>query len=323
MKFLTRSLIFLGVCVILFALAVVMFGHRTMALRVLGLTFPEYELGEPTDEGLDAIWFDDYFTIFRIDDDTYAIGETRYHQVNFNYLLIGADRALLLDSGPGVRDITAAVRSLTPLPVTSVASHLHYDHVGGYNRFEAGAMIDLPHLRERAGDGPLPLTPGEHLGYVEGFHLPELNVTEWWAPGVPIDLGERSIMVYHTPGHTPESIVLEDRARKQFFTGDSYYPGDLFVFLPSSSIGDFVRSTDNLVKRISDDATLYGAHRQAPNGLPTLSRDDLLDLQNALHILRDGEAGELAESGFFPKEVEVNKHLRLLIDFAGSRRWDP
>ena len=46
------------------------------------------ELLEPKDEGEEAIWFDDYYTIQKIDERTFAIGEPRYYQLNFNYLIL-------------------------------------------------------------------------------------------------------------------------------------------------------------------------------------------------------------------------------------------
>ena len=53
-------------------------------------------------------WHDDYFTVMAIDPDTFAIGEPRYWQQNFNYLIVGETRAILFDAGPGVRDILPA-----------------------------------------------------------------------------------------------------------------------------------------------------------------------------------------------------------------------
>jgi len=293
--------------------------HRVVLLKLAAPFLPDPGLGPRTDETPETRWFDDYFTVFEIDDQTYAIGETRYHQSNFNYLLIGANRAVLFDSGPGVRDIVPVVRSLTTLPVTTVASHLHYDHIGQYNGFESSAMIDLPALRNRATKaGQLAVLESEHLGYLEDIPTPVLDVGEWWAPGQTVDLGGRHIVVHSTPGHTLDSLVLQDPERAQFFTGDTVYPGELFAFLPHSSLGDYARTTDRLLELVSDTAVLYGAHRVATSGLPTLARTDLLDLRRALHAV---ESGDAIEEGLFPRTLEVNERLALWMDFPWSRRW--
>ena len=78
------------------------------------------QLLDPRDEGEGAVWFDDYYTIHKIDERTFAIGETRYYQLNFNYLILGDGRAVVFDAGTGQRDIGAVVASLTDLPITFI-----------------------------------------------------------------------------------------------------------------------------------------------------------------------------------------------------------
>ncbi len=301
------------------ALGLVLANHRSLILHAAAATMEVPELGPQTEEGIDAIWFDDYFTVFRIDPETYAIGETRYHQTNFNYLIAGTSRAVLFDSGPGLRDIVPVVRSLTSLPVTMACSHLHYDHVGQYGALDESAMIDLPELRERANDGSLALDSVEFMGFVEGRTEPVLEVDQWWTPGSEIDLGGRRLVVHHTPGHTPESMVLEDPERKQFFTGDTIYPGELYAFLPNSSLGDYARTTDRMLERMDSEARLFGAHRLDPVGLPELARSDLRELKDALARVREGSD---EEEGFFPTRIQINDRLALLMDFGWGRRWE-
>ena len=65
----------------------------------------------------------DWFTTERADEDTYILSEYRHREETHSYLLCGRERALLIDTGLGVADISAAVRALTPLPV-SVVLHL-------------------------------------------------------------------------------------------------------------------------------------------------------------------------------------------------------
>jgi hydroxyacylglutathione hydrolase len=90
---------------------------------------------------------DDYFAVEDLGDGTFAIGEPRYYQQNYSYLIVGQTRAVLFDSGSGTRDISGVVAGLTKLPVTVIASHLHFDHLGGIGVFEHVGMIDLPQTR--------------------------------------------------------------------------------------------------------------------------------------------------------------------------------
>jgi glyoxylase-like metal-dependent hydrolase (beta-lactamase superfamily II) len=89
-------------------------------------------------------WFDDWFAIGNNASGIHAIGEPRFHQINWNYLIEGRHTALLFDTGPGVRDISEVVRSLTKLPVIALPSHLHFDHTGNLHRFPHIALADLP-----------------------------------------------------------------------------------------------------------------------------------------------------------------------------------
>ena len=155
--------------------------HRIMVALMFPSSTPP-ELLAPTDEGKDVTWHDDYFTVQTIDSSTYAIAEPRYHQQNVNYLIVGTERAILFDAGSGYRDIRTVTQSLTDLPVTFVASHFHFDHVGNGISFDRVALVDLPHIRSRAKEGRLKLNWREHLGSAEGYEQPTLHVDEWLVP---------------------------------------------------------------------------------------------------------------------------------------------
>lgn len=76
-----------------------------------------------------------WFTIETIDEDTHAISEYRHWEETHSYLLEGDERALLIDTGLGIRDISAEVGRLTDKPVTAVATHVHWDHIGGHRHY--------------------------------------------------------------------------------------------------------------------------------------------------------------------------------------------
>jgi len=305
----------LGVVVLLLAFT----NRQTLALHLYAQFSETPTLLSQTEEGDGVRWFDDYYTIEELDAHTIAIGEPRYHQQNYNYLILGEDRAVLFDSGPGIRDIKPVIDSLTNLPVIVTQSHLHYDHVGNHDRFDSLAMIDLPNLRDRAVGGQLSLTDSEHLGYIEDIPAPILKVSEWWTPGNTIDLGGRMLTVIHAPGHTPDSMILFDRERGQLFTGDFLYPGTLFGFLPGSNMSSYLKTAERLSELNAECTALYAAHRFHPPGAPQLTCGHIADLERGLRNIRDQKS---TAEGFYPASFEINEKLSILTDVPWLIDWN-
>lgn len=300
------------------AFAAVEHRHRIL-IHALSLAGPPALL-EAGEEGPGVRWLDDYFTVEALDERTFAIGEPRYAQQVFNYLIVGETRALLFDAGPGLRDVRAVAESLTDRPITFLPSHFHYDHVGNEVRFERVALVDLPHLRERARDGRLRLTFEEHLGVAEGFDAPTFEVSEWIAPGSFIDLGGRSVQLLLTPGHTEESVSLLDAEAGRVFTGDFLYPGPLYAFLPNSGMGDYLQGAETVLRLAPAGASVHGAHRTAAPEKPVLGLADVEDLRAALVAI---QRGALSGKGFYPVEYPVNDRIQLLAEPPSLQNWTP
>jgi len=265
-------------------------------------------------------WYDDYFVVEQIDPATMAIGEPRYYQGNYSYLIIGRERAVLFDAGTGTRDIVPVVRALTPLPVTVIPSHLHFDHVGALGRLDRTALLDAPSLRARVRDSRLTLGRYEFLGFLQGLASPTFRVDEWWAAGTTIDLGERSIRVLSTPGHTPTSVSLYDEPRRQLFVGDFMYPGALYAFLPGASRSAYLASTRQLLALIDPVTRIYTAHMAelpAPVRAPVLEVTDLRALEATLLRI---EQGTLQSSGIYPRLFPVRGTVTFATGFPLNNR---
>src|SRR5947207_8811006 len=58
---------------------------------------------------------------------------------------------------------------------------------------------------------------------VAAWTTPPTEATSFVDEGDAIDLGDRSVVVLHTPGHTAGSICLLDDANGTVFTGDAIY----------------------------------------------------------------------------------------------------
>lgn len=263
-------------------------------------------------------WFDDYFVVETLDADTFAIGEPRYYQGNYSYLILGDRRAVLFDAGSGLRDIVPVVRSLTDLPVTVIASHLHFDHVGALGHLDRTAALDEPSLRERARDSQLSLQRYEFLGFADCLPNPTFRVDEWWAPGSIVDLGGRHLGVLATPGHTLTSVSLYDESRRQLFVGDFVYPGRLYAFLPGASRAAYHATTTTLLSILDPQTDIFTAHMESPSAPVKAPVLEIADLRALERTLMQIEHGILSSAGFYPRSFPV----RGSIVFATSWPWN-
>ena len=262
---------------------------------------------------------DGYWWVQRIATDTYAIGEPQNELDNFEYLLVGKSRALLIDAGATTRDIHPALATLTSLPVTVIPSHLHYDHTNGLRNFTSIALIDLPETRSRVSEGSVHLGRYQYLG-AAGQHPPSFRVTEWVRPDGYIDLGDRRVQVLWTPGHTTSSVSVHDPAAKMLFTGDLIYTTTLYAFLPGSSLSAYVNTADRLLATLPGDTVIYGAHccrNDAPPAAPWLDMDDLRDVRQALGNIRTGSA---SGRGFVIRRFPVNPQMTIVTFYPFANR---
>ena len=271
----------------------------------------------PLGEGLE--WVDDYHACAWLDPQTVAIVEPRYYQQNVNYLILGRERALLFDSGPGLRDLTPVVRGLTDLPVVSTCSHLHYDHVGGLGRFDEVALLDLPAYRRQVRQGRFLPARHQHWGDLEGLDRPDVVVNTWWSDGAVVDLGGRSLQVHHLPGHSADGVALYDPQADQLFAGDFIYPKGIYAFLPDSDLGDYVRSCRRALDLVGPRGQVLSAHtgRPAVAAVPVMARSDVQTVLDGLLQVQDGSA---RGQGVFPRRYPLDGGMVILAGFGRGRQ---
>lgn len=262
-------------------------------------------------------WLDDWFAIEEIAPGVIAIGEPRFHQLNWNYLILGSRRALLFDTGPGVRSISRAVRKLTTLPVTAIPSHMHFDHTGGLAEFQNIAVADLPVLRACVRDGWLMPTDDLYVGSWEGMTWTPLKPSAWLAIGSDLELGGRRLQLLHTPGHSPDSVSLYDRESGLLFAADFVYPGKLYAQVANADLRSYLASAESLVPLIGEETTILSAHGRPDadrlHRAPRLARQDVIDLRESLVRLRS--------SGQQPVAWPVNDRMSLLIADHAYQSW--
>ena len=204
-----------------------------------------------------------WFSIDKIDGRTYIISEYRHWEETHCYLLNGTERSLLIDTGLGISNIYDEVVKLTNKPVTAVATHIHWDHIGGHKYFP-DFYSHAEELDWLNGKFPLSLETIKEM-VIERCDLPEgFNIADYeFFQGIPakllsdhdiIDIGGREIEVLHTPGHSPGHLGFWEKERVYLFTGDLVYKDTLFAYYPSTDPEAYLNSLEKIstlhVKRV-------------------------------------------------------------------------
>lgn len=131
------------------------------------------------------------------------------------FLLVGDNKACVIDTANGFNDLYAEVRKYTDKPLVVVNTHGHPDHFFG-NVFFDHAYLNSKDWELAENFTRMPEIEAELKR--RGGTFPEFKEIK---EGDRIDLGGRTLEVYSLPGHTVGSIVLLCPEERILFTGDS------------------------------------------------------------------------------------------------------
>ena len=238
--------------------------------------------------------------VHRLDRDTFILRQSLCTSFEgpFLYLLFGQDRALLEDTGAGgiavadavlaIIDQVLAERGQDSIELVVANSHGHGDHIAGNGQFEG-----LPRVT------------------VVGYTVPEVidffSISPWPEDTASIDLGGREVDVIPIPGHERAHIALYDAAAGLLLTGDTLYPGRLYI----RDFAEYRASIDRLVEFASgvDVCWVLGTHVEMtttpgedfPNGATfhpdehrlQLGMEHLLELQAAVTAMGEQPVREV------------------------------
>lgn len=196
-----------------------------------------------------------WFTIDKIDSNTHIISEYRHWEETHCFLLVGSERGLLIDTGLGICNISEKVNQLTDKPVTAVATHIHWDHIGGH-QYYPDFYAHEAELNWLSGEFPLNMETIREM-VVDRCELPEgynVNTYEFFQgkptqilrDGDTINLGDRVITVLHTPGHSPGHLCFWEAEQGYLFTGDLVYKDTLFAYYPSTDPKAYLNSLEKV-----------------------------------------------------------------------------
>lgn len=183
------------------------------------------------------------------------------------YLVIGSQKACLLDTCNGLGNIRSYVESLTDKPIFVILTHGHLDHMGGAALFEEVYMhpADIPVLQNHADmtfrvndtNGMLhPEVPLTAQDFVPAKLTGILPLRE----GQQFDLGGITIEMLGVPGHTPGMmcpLLVEDRT---IIFGDACGVAVLLFDEFSSTVSQYKESLKKLKQQEYRYDTVYRNH---------------------------------------------------------------
>jgi glyoxylase-like metal-dependent hydrolase (beta-lactamase superfamily II) len=241
---------------------------------------------------------EDWFEVYEINPTLFVFCETGHYENTTINLVIGRDKAALIDTGCGIENLRKVVEEVTNKPVVVINTHTHNDHLGSNRQFSEIFMFDHPLSHQAAETGVSHETLqtellGEHLvtrpwpqGFDRnGFSLPPFQVNRWLTVGDRIDLGGRELEVIYTPGEAADQISLLDRKERLLFCGDILLHGPVWTHLEGGSLNDLIMSYRRLMEYFNDFDHLMPGHND-----PWLDKDFLPESLAAAEKIVSGEA---------------------------------
>ena len=190
----------------------------------------------------------------------------------FAYLLGGdaGGEGMVIDPADEVDEIIALAKSKKIAIKTILNTHAHVDHIMGNEEMKrkTGAKILL-----HEDDAPLlTRTPRSMLVMFGARPSPPADQTV--EDGEILRVGEISLKVLHTPGHSPGGMCLYGEG--MVFTGDTLFVGGLGrTDLPGGAWEVMVNSIRTKLLTLPDETIVYPGHNYGPSPKSTIKNERL------------------------------------------------
>ena len=158
------------------------------------------------------------------------------------FLLVGEDKAIMIDSGVNCPDALTMAQTLTDKPIMLLNTHGDGDHTSGT------AMFSEIHMHEL-----------DYLGCEVNIRYPQTSLVQA-NDGDIIELGGRPLKIIHIPGHTKGSIAILDIKNRVLYAGDSVQKGHIYMFGEKRDISSYEQSLDKLIALAAEYDCIYASH---------------------------------------------------------------
>lgn len=232
--------------------------------------------------------------VLKLNDSSYILRQNKclHYEAPFIYLFMGQHTAFLQDTGATadsskfplylkVSELMTewkTAQNIKQLELLVTHSHGHSDHKAADDQFRNKPNVTLVEAE---------------LASVKSF----FNFEPWPTATKTIDLGERKLTILPLPGHKDDALAVYDEQTKVMLTGDTFYPGRLYV-KNDKAFKTSIKRLYNFAKQFQVD-TFLGTHIEMTNkpGVDypmgstyqpnesnlVLNIKDLAELEQALH----------------------------------------
>ncbi|MBW1720620.1 MAG: MBL fold metallo-hydrolase [Deltaproteobacteria bacterium] len=183
--------------------------------------------------------------------------------------LISCERtreALVIDPGGDEERIFNEIKARDLTLKYIVNTHGHGDHTCGNASLKSltGAEIIMHRLDDELFNSP----EGQQMARAWGF-TPSPSADRFVEDGDEILIGDVSLKVIHTPGHSPGGICL--LADGQLFTGDTLFVGGIGrTDLPGASTSQFMKSIRERLLTLPKETVVWPGHDYGPKPSSTI-----------------------------------------------------
>ena len=173
------------------------------------------------------------------------------------YIVHTGKEAIVIDAGDEADRIRRFLADMGAKPTMILATHTHFDHVLGVEdlRRETGAPFMIHH-----DDLPMLESMQARVQQFMGFKVPPPpKVDKFLKEGDQVSIGNETLRVIHTPGHSPGSISLV--GKNYVFTGDALFNQSIGrTDLPGGDYETLIHSIKEKLFHLDDNTTVYPGH---------------------------------------------------------------
>ncbi|MHA2034933.1 MAG: MBL fold metallo-hydrolase [Promethearchaeota archaeon] len=234
-----------------------------------------------------------WFEIIKHKDYLYVIRERldeidpRFYTTYDNlFLIIGSHSALLIDTGCGLFPLKPILNEIIKdNTLIVINTHSHWDHILGNAEFDEIIIHneELKSISIPTDVSFLQDSPREIVKRYESnkYSIPPANNFKSIKDLEIIELGEVSVKVIHTPGHSPGSISLLTN-NNELFTGDTAHYGTMYI--SKEEFPTHLASLSRLINLFQENKNIeiYPSHEEY-----VVSKDLLTDLSNGIQNIEN------------------------------------